>query len=189
MIEWFDWADVWPKVKRAARTTISKDGTGVYPSDSWKKTILLAEHSPIRKIRFSWKWKDLKSWVSVHFVRHKHGIEHWVTTQRTDRTGVDRDLSPQNAPVSHECEANAQALIFISRHRLCGQASPETRAAWQEVKAVVQEVDPVLASVMVPECIYRGFCPEFKSCGYVNTPAYDVALAEYRCREVNHDAD
>lgn len=182
MLDWSKWSDVWPEVKQAARTTIGKDGEGAYPSDKWKKTILLAEHSPIRKIKFSWKWKDLKSWVSVHFVRHKFGIEHWVTTQRSDRTGVDRDNSPQNTPVSHECEANAQALIFISRRRLCMQASPETRAAWFEVKNRVEEYDPVLASVMVPECIYRGFCPEFHSCGYVNTPEYKEALEKYRSK-------
>ena len=84
----------------------------------------------------------------------------------------------------HECEANAQALIFISRRRLCNQASPETRAAWQEVKEQVSAVDPVLGSVMVPECIYRGFCPEFHSCGYVNTEEYARRLAEYRSKEV-----
>lgn len=184
MISWVDYTDVWPKVKRAARTTINKDGEGEYPSEQWKKTILLAEHSPIRKIRVSWKWKDLKSWISVHFVRHKTGIEHWVTTQRSDRTGVNRDKSPQDTPVSHECEANAQALIFISRRRLCGQASAETREAWKEVKAEVEKVDPVLASVMVPECIYRGFCPEFHSCGYVDTEDYQRRLKEYRNKEV-----
>ena len=180
MIDWVEYADVWSKVKRAARTTISLEGEGAYPSDSWKKTILLAEHSPIRKIKFSWKWKDLKSWVSVHFVRHWLGILHWVTTQRTDRTGVNRDNSPQDTPVSHECEANAQALINISRRRLCTMASPETRAAWREVKTEVAKKDPVLASVMVPECIYRGFCPEFQSCGYADTEAYRKALEEYR---------
>jgi hypothetical protein len=85
----------------------------------------------------------------------------------------------------HECEANAQALINISRKRLCGTAATETRQAWLEVKAKVQEVDPVLASVMVPECIYRGFCPEFKSnsCGYADTEAFRQALAEYRRKE------
>ena len=180
MIKWLDYVDVWPKVKRSARTTIGRDGEGKYPSDSWKKTILLAEHSPIRKIIVSWKWVNLKSWISVHFVRHKYGIEHWVTTQRSDRTGVDRDASRQDTRVSHECEANAQALIFISRRRLCNQASKETRQAWQEVKDEIKKVDPVLASVMVPECIYRGFCPEFKSCGYVNTEAYKKELEEYR---------
>ena len=182
MIQWWEYADVWPKVKRSARTTISREGEGLYPADSWKKTMLLAEHSPIRRIRFGWKWIDLKSWISVHFVRHKHGIEHWVTTQRTDRTGVDRDASRQDAKVSHECEANAQALIFISRRRLCSQASKETREAWKEVREVVRKEDPILASVMVPECIYRGFCPEFKSCGYVNTEAYQKALENYRKR-------
>lgn len=184
MIKWLEYTDVWPKVKRAARTTISKEGEGQYPSATWKKTILLAEHSPIRKINVAWKWCDLKSWVSVHYVRHKHGIEHWVTTQRSDRTGVDRDSMPQSTLVEHECEANAQALIFISRRRLCRQASPETTAAWNEVKAEVKKVDPVLASVMVPECVYRGFCPEFKSCGYVDTEAYRKALVEYRRKVV-----
>lgn len=180
MISWSEYVDAWRNVKRAARTTINKDGGGEYPSAEWKKTILLAEHSPIRKIHFSWKWVNLKSWVSVHFVRHKFGIEHWVTTQRSDRTGVNRDELPQSALVAHECEANAQALIFISRRRLCGQASPETRQAWQEVKDAVAERDPILASVMVPECVYRGFCPEFHSCHYVDKPEYREALEAYR---------
>lgn len=183
MIKWVEYIDNWANVKRSARTTVSKDGCGAYPTPGWKKTILLAEHSPIRRIRFSWRWKNLKSWVSVHFVRHKFGIEHWVSTQRSDRTGVNRDESPQNTPVQHECEANAQALIFISRRRLCSQASPETRTAWQEVKERVAQVDPVLGSVMVPECIYRGFCPEFHSCGYADTEDYQRALAAYRRKE------
>ena len=186
MINWTEYTDVWPKVKRAARTTISKEGEGAYPTDSWKKTILLAEHSPIRKIKFSWKWYGLRYWVSVHFTRHFQGILHWVSTQRTDRTGVDRGVKDQSSPVDHECEANAQALINISRRRLCGQASPETREAWREVKAEVEKVDPVLASVMVPECIYRGFCPEWEAncCGYVDTESYRNALAAYRNKEV-----
>lgn len=180
MIDWFEYEDCWPKVKRAARNTISKNGYGAYPSDDWKKTILLAEHSPIRRIRVSWRWAGLRSWVSVHFVRHWLGIVHWVSTQRSDRTGVPRDDLPQNALVNHECEANAQALINISRKRLCSQAAPETRAAWTEVKEKVMAVDKQLGSVMVPECIYRGFCPEFHSCGYADTPEYAKALNEYR---------
>ncbi len=180
MIKWSEYVDEWPKVKRSARTTVGREGEGVYPSDSWKKNILLAEHSPIRKIKFSWKWTKLKSWVSVHFVRHWLGILHWVRTQRVDRTGVNRDKSPQDTPVEHECEANAQALINISRRRLCSQASPETRKAWQEVKAEVEKKDPILASVMVKECIYRGFCPELYPCGYCGTEAYKKELEDYR---------
>ena len=58
-------------------------------------------------------------------------IEHIVTTKRTDRTGVSRDELEQGSLVNHECDANAQALINISRKRLCHCASPETRKAWQ----------------------------------------------------------
>ena len=115
MIKWIKTRDEWGEVKAAARSTIGKDGNGEYPSDDWKKSILLAEHSPIRKIRVRWKWVDLPYWVSVHLVRHKFGIEHWVSTQRTDRTGIDRTEKTQDAPVSHECEAYAQSLINISR--------------------------------------------------------------------------
>lgn len=183
MIEYIDLPDAWSRVKRAARATVSLDGEGKYPSPEWKKAILLAEHSPIRKIKAEWRWKGLKYWVSVHLVRHKHGIEHWVTTQRSDRTGIPRDKLPQDSKVDHMCEANAQALINISRKRLCAQAAPETREAWAEVKEMVRKYEPELASVMVPECIYRGFCPEMKPCGWADTEAYRKALAEYRNRE------
>ena len=183
MIEWLRYSNNWMEVKEAARTTVNKEGVGVYsPSHKWKKTILLAEHSPIRLIRCKWKWTGLKSWISVHFVRHKYGIEHWVSTQRSDRTGVDRDKRPQDTPVSHQCDANAQALIFISRRRLCSQADKETREAWQEVKREISRREPVLGEVMVPECIYRGFCPEFNSCGYADTPEFEEALRNYRNR-------
>ncbi len=180
MVEQMEYTDIWEKVKSAARTTIGKTGAGSYPSDEWKKTALLAEHSMIRKIHFKWIWTNLKSWISVHFVRHKIGIEHWVSTQRTDRTGIDRDKLPQDSLVRHEVDANAQALINISRKRFCSQADPETRKAWQAVKDQVADTDPIIASVMVRECVYRGFCPEFHCCGYVNTDAYQEELKKYR---------
>ena len=63
----------------------------------------------------------------MHFVRHKHGIEHWISTRRTDRTGIDRNELRQDELVTHEFEANAQAIINISRKRMCFQASKETR--------------------------------------------------------------
>lgn len=171
--------DNWEDVKNSALTTIHKGG-GKYPDASWKKRMLMAEHSPIRMIRFTWKWEGLKSWVSVHIVRHWLGIEHWVRTQRTDRTGIDRDEIPQGVEVEHKCEANAQALINISRKRLCNCAAPETKEAWLAVKNQVQKVEPELANCMVPECIYRGFCPEYFSCGYANTDAYKEELSRYR---------
>lgn len=168
----------WLKVKESARNTVNKSGCGNYPSSEWKRKILLAEHSPIRLLHFSWRW-EVPYWVSVHFVRHKHGIEHFVSTQRTDRTGEDRSIKMQDAIVSHVCEANAQALINISRKRLCNQAAKETREAWQEVKGAISNHEPELASVMVRECVYRGFCPEMYPCGYAETEAFRKERERY----------
>jgi len=170
----------WRDVADAARTTIRKDAGDKEPSSKWKKRILLAEHSPIRKLFVSWKWSNLPYWVSVHFVRHKYGIEHFVSTQRSDRTGEDRTAKTQDAAVEHECHANAAEVMFISRRRLCRQASPETRAAWRLVVDEISKSEPELAGCCVPECVYRGFCPEFKSCGYCGTKDWEEAVEKYR---------
>ena len=117
-------------------------------------------------------------------VRHKIGIEHFVKTQRSDRTGVDRAQLPQGAPVNHECFANAQALITISRKRLCSCASPETRKAWELVRDEVRKIEPELAHCMVKECVYRGFCPEMFGCGYDKTERFQEDVKRYRSDEL-----
>ena len=174
----------WREVADAARTTVNMEKGTKEPSSPWKKKILLSEHSPIRQLIIKWKWVDLKYWVSVHFVRHKIGIEHFVGTQRTDRTGEDREIKNQSAPVTHECIANAQAIINISRKRLCNCASPESRQAWTAVLESLREKEPELFSVCVPECVYRGFCPEIKGCGYAKSPEYNAKLDAYRALDI-----
>jgi hypothetical protein len=170
----------WREVADAARTTIGMDKGEKDPSSAWKRKMLLSEHSPIRQLSVKWKWKSLKYWVSVHFVRHKIGIEHFVSTQRTDRTGKNRDKSFQSAPVTHECIADAQAIINISRKRLCLLASQETTSAWKAFLKELKKKEPELAGVCVPECVYRGFCPEIKSCNFYQTPAFKKELEIYR---------
>lgn len=178
-IEQFKQINDWVDVKNSARTTIKMEASEKEPSDLWKYKILMAEHSPIRQLSFRWKWVNLKYWVSVHFVRHKFGIEHFVSTQRTDRTGEDRETKTQDALVNHECIANASEVMFISRRRLCRQASPDTTEAWQMVLEQIQKVNQPLYNCCVPECIYRGFCPEFKSCGYAQTEHFKQKLYDY----------
>ena len=179
-VEIIDYHDNWQKVKDRAMNTIGKE-SGKYPSSEWKKKILLAEHSPIRELKFTIRFTDIPYFVVMHLVRHKIGVEHYVSTQRTDRTGVDRNELPQNNLVSYTMVADAQALINISRKRLCGQASKETRDAWRMVVDAIENIGEFeLASVMTPECEYRGFCPEMRSCGYVNTKRFNEALEEYR---------
>lgn len=178
-IDKFRHEDNWQEIKDATMNTIGKS-TGAYPSSEWKRKLLLSEHSPIRKLKISWRWIAIKYWVSVHLTRHWLGIVHFVKTQRPDRTGVERDDLPQGSLVNHEAEANAQALINISRRRLCSCASPETRQAWQLVKDEVAKVEPELAKCMVKDCVYRGHCYEMFSCGYHKTEAYKKELEEYR---------
>lgn len=168
----------WRAIADAARTTVGKEAGQGEPSSTWKRKILMAEHSPIRKLIISWKWTYIPSWVSVHFVRHKIGIEHFVRSQREDRTHVKR--KSQGELIEHECMANAQAIINISRKRLCHKASAKTRGAWKIYLEELDEVEPELFSVCVPECIYRGFCPELNSCGYDKTDLYLVSKQIYR---------
>jgi hypothetical protein len=170
----------WQEVVNKARTTVHKDELGKEPSDKFKRSILRAEHSPIRSLIYCFKITELKSWVATHFARHHVGVEKWIRTQRSDRTGINRDELPQGAEVEMEYEANAQALINLSRKRLCNQASPETRQVMQAMKEEVSKHDKFVAEVMVKECVYRGYCPEIWSCGYDKTDKFQEELKQYR---------
>ena len=46
----------------------------------------------------------------------------------------------------------------------------------------MKEIDPIMAKHMVRECVYRGFCPELKCCGFVNTPKFQEELSNYRTK-------
>ena len=162
----------WSEVVDDCRSTVGKETLGKEPSDNFKYKILLAEHSPIRDISVKWKWIDIKSWVATHWVRHKW--ECFVKSQRSDRTGIDRDKLPQDAPVDFTGEANIQSLIDTMRKRLCFQASPETRAYAEDLKCAIDELDPQIAWALVPNCVYRGGCPEMKGCRYWNKLVQDT---------------
>ena len=179
---------LWKRALNAARRTIGKAPLDKEPSKSWEAKMLLAEHSPIRLLEYEWTWADIMQWVTTHLVRHHEGCEKFVHTQRGDRRAIldeynvsSRNELPQGATNDMDMIANAQALISISRKRLCNCASKETREAWKQVQDAIREVDPVMADKMVPECIYRGFCPEFMNpCGYANTEKYQQDLKRYR---------
>lgn len=153
----------WQEVVDTCRATSGKGSLGHEPSEDFKRRILIAEHSPIRRISVSWVWQGIKSWIATHWSRHKW--ECFISTQRTDRTGTPRDKLPQDAPVIFEGEANVQALIDSMRKRLCSQADPETRAYAEDFKTALHEVQPEISDVLVPNCVYRCGCPEMQTCG------------------------
>ena len=157
----------WTDVKNECRNTVNKEATDKEASKKFIKAILISEHSPIRLIKIKWRWESIKSWISVHFARHWLGWDKWISTQRSDRTGVDRDASRQDTPVNMDVEANAQALINVARYRLCFQASPETREYAEDLKCSIKlSGQEELSDVMVPNCIYRAGCPEFEGCKF-----------------------
>lgn len=175
----------WKHALKAARRTVSKSDTGKDPSSKFKIQMLYAEHSPIRTVRYWIDWDNIKRWVTGHLTRHKIGFEPFVGTKRSDRTGINRDDLPQSQASVMSADINAHAMINISRKRLCTKASLETREAWQAMIEEVKKLDPELACVQVPECIYRGFCPEPESCGYENTSKYINNRMNYvqRCKD------
>lgn len=171
----------WRDVLDVARVSMGKDSDDREPTNKWKKQILLSGHTPVREIEYIFIVKEIPYWIVMHFVRHHEGITHTVSTQRTDRTGIDRDKLPQDALVTWRFRLNANALMTISRARLCASAGEDVAGVWGAIISEIERIDPVLYSVLVPECIYRGTCYEFLNpCGYSETKEFENALDEYR---------
>lgn len=140
----------------ACGSTIGKD------SRICLEDLAYCEHSPLRTQEFWVKMVDIPTFVSIHLVRHKIGVEHFVKSNRTDRGGTGKE--DRYTPVTHTMKINAQALIFLARKRLCAAASRETREVMWAIKNACPEW---LAPYMVAECIYRGgWCHELRSCGF-----------------------
>lgn len=160
----------WALVAECARTTVWKGALGHEPSDSFKASIILSEHSPLRALMFKVRMEGIPSFVSTHLVRHKYGVEHWVSSNRPDRNGGNAEIN-RNSPVTHLMVLNAQELLFMARRRLCSKASPETQQVMRMIRDEVRKIDPVLARHMTPMCMYRGRCCEPDGCGYFDGAA------------------
>ena len=107
-------------------------------------------------------------------------VEHYFSTQRSDRTGIDRSERKQTDAVLYEMVANAQAIITISRKRLCNCADKDTIKAWKMALEELKKINPVLVKACVPDCVYRGWCYEHKSCNYHLTDKFMKDLNDYR---------
>ena len=170
----------WKDVLNAARFTQRKEPLDKEPSDEFKRCIIRAEHSPLRCLMFNIDLYDIPYYVSVHLVRHIHA-QPFVSTSRPD---IDGNMKPRDKqlkidPVNMRLFLNAQEIINISKVRLCSKAEIETRKAWQSVINQLYNIEPLLATACVPSCIYRGLCPELKSCGYAESKAYALSREEY----------
>lgn len=118
-----------------------------------------ARHSVIYAVQF---WIDLEGIderVHTHLVRSHNGFIPWVTSQRPDRGGVPglRDMS---------ILCNAEALIILAQKRLCQRAWSGTRLVVAAIRGQVAKLDPDLAAVMRPRCVWERGCREAQPCGW-----------------------
>lgn len=178
----------WMKIKSGCMTTISKQAGDKEPSSEWKRKLLMAEHSPIRRGTISWKWKTIPYAISTHFARHHEGCEKFIGTERTDRTGIDREERSQMNYVPMEMDGNIQAIINISYKRLCTCADPTTRQYWIAVLEKIREYDPDIYQACVPQCIRCGGCPEqFSPCGMFEKFAENLTKEELINMQTRYD--
>lgn len=137
---------------------------GMKPSEIKRDKLLRCEHSPVRLIQYWIELIAIPTFVSVHLVRHKIGVEHFVESNRDDRGGAGDTEVNRLTPVNHGMYINAQSLETMSRKRLCYNSHRSTVAIWTRLRKAMKKICPDTANHMVPECVYRGFCPELKMC-------------------------
>lgn len=193
----------WEWAKRLLLKTQGYKPKTPLPTREQKLEWLMSEHSPIKVVQWCIDLDELRQWVGVHLIRHEHVLPY-ITSQRPEMSSSEvadqvlsiirkdivedpefdyrkwRDYRLQGSENDHSLVVNAQTLINISRKRLCKHASPETREAWRMVRAAIKKQDPEMADAMVPNCIYRGFCPEKTCCGYSLTLKFTAELHRYR---------
>lgn len=154
----------WLACKERALVTVGLNVKNA-PDENWKRSILKARHSPIRRLRFSFKLEGIPSWVAVHLVRHIHA-QPYVRSQRNDRqNSYDRTKAPQDAPVDMIWDMNAEELMVVANKRLCNQASEKTREVVRLMCNEVLKTNPEFKDFLVPMCAYVGECKEMYPCG------------------------
>lgn len=168
----------WNFIKEGCMATIGK-GAGKTPNTEWRQKLLICQHSPIRRGVVSWKWQGIPYSNMGHFVRHHVGCTPFVSTSRSDRTGIDRDERKQTDLVSMEMDANIQSLIDMAGRRLCLQSDPVTRTYMKSLVEQIEKYDKTLAWRLVPQCINYGACIEpFGNCKYFDSFAEELTKEE-----------
>jgi len=160
----------------ALRTTAGKDMYTVKKPtlDTFKKMIVTAggvPHSPLRAVNYRIYVEDVKSWVTVHYVRHHIGVQFYIKSQRTDRDNQDhsdRNKAPQDTLINMMFDINANSLLTMAQARLCHKASPDTRAVMRAIKSELlqgDEYDELVGMAMQPSCDWYHRCFEPRPCG------------------------
>jgi len=162
----------WKDILKVCRATVGKENLNKEPSEAFKKEIMLSEHSPIREWRIRFE-AIIPSFVATHLARHSW--ECYIESLRDDRTDkIDND---RETLVRFNGSMNAQNLIDTFRKRLCTTSHIKTMKLARELKALIHNHEPILADMLVPNCVYRCGCPEgSKDCGFFDRKYKDASI-------------
>lgn len=156
----------WQLCKEAALFTQNLKPKTPTPTTEWKHRMIKAEHSPLYLVEYVIKIYNIPYCIAMHFKTHSVGVVQFAVSQRPDRNEAvkSRHDVPQDAPVNLMMVANGEAIINISRKRLCKKADPTTSSIWTSVVSKIMEIEPAFRGLLVSNCLYRGGCPEMQPC-------------------------
>ena len=154
----------WQEVVDDCRATVNKPPLGKDPSREFKRSMVIAEHDPIRDIEIKFRWA-IPYWVAMHWKTHIWRSR--TNTQRNDRqSAYDRNKATQDMMVTFTGDMNVQHGIDSWRKRLCRMAAKETRECAESLKRELRPIEREISDALVPNCIYRCGCPEPNGCGW-----------------------
>ena len=157
-------------VKRGMFASMGRQGMPKAPlTDETLRDLLVAMHSPIEEYEV---WVDaiVPERVHTHIVRHKE-VGKYVATSRPD---IWYHQAIEDGERMLSLRFNAKRLIEVMQKRLCLCSWSDTVSLFQEIRKQLVEVEPMFQDVLAPTCVWYGFCPEPKKCGYNKSKQYEV---------------
>ena len=133
----------------------------------------IKEHSSIEWVDFRIVDVDSRGDIASHFVRHCKGHPRFIVqSSRPDWNNGEPRKPLDKTDVMFTSKWTAYSFIQMARQRLCSRASKVDRDILKEVLTLMRDSgDPYFSALSfccVPNCIYRGGCPEEKECSNVD---------------------
>ena len=159
-------------VRAGMRTTmgqiLKEEDLGKTLTDNTFKSLLVGRHSPAEEFEI-WVNAVVPERVHTHVVRHKE-LGKYVATSRPD---ISYNVPLEDGNRILALRINAKRLIEICWQRKCFASWKETRELFNAISDIVENLDEAFKGLLVPSCVWMGWCPEVNNkCKYYTTPKY-----------------
>jgi len=161
-------------VRAAMRTTmgelLTEEGLDKTLTDKTFRGLLVGRHSPIEEFEV-WINAIVPERVHTHVVRHKE-LGKYVTTSRPD---ISYNVPVDNGMRMLSLRINAKRLIEICWQRKCFASWKDTRELFDKIAELVENLDPAFKGLLVPSCVWFGWCPEVNNkCKFYKTTSFKI---------------